>query len=336
MISRNSGLSNPGVYALPLLLENLWYKIDTKMLERLKDGLASLVKGQLLFEEPMRNHTSFKIGGPVDALVIPNDLAEVSSIIRFANANGLRITVVGNGTKLLVCDGGVDGIVIKIKNCLDDVAISEERISAGAGCLLPELCHLAASHGLSGLEFAVGIPGTVGGALVMNAGAHGDAMSCIVTKAKVIGFDGQIKELIKSEMDFGYRSSKLQDGNVIVSEVEMQMRKAILTEIERKMADYMKWRHERQPLGEPSAGSIFKNPKDDFAGRLIELAGCKGMTVGGAQVSEIHANFIVNRGNATAEDILQLISKVQQQVAAKFGISLVPEIKIIGRPLSKG
>jgi len=304
------------------------------MLERVKADLVALVKGQVLFDELMKNHTSLEIGGYADALVIPNDIAEITRILRFANTNGLRITIMGNGTNLLVHDRGIDGIVIKIKDCLDDVAICQEKISVGAGYLLSKLCWLAASHGLSGLEFVVGIPGTVGGAVVMNAGAHGCAMSSIVTGAKVIGFDGRVKELSKSEMGFGYRSSKLLDGNVIVFKVDIEVKKAISSEVERIMADYMEWRKAKQPLGMPSAGSIFKNPENDFAGRLIELAGCKGMTVGGAQVSPLHANFIVNRADATADNILQLIRQVQQAVAAKFDIALAPEIKIIGRPIS--
>lgn len=301
------------------------------MLERVKDDLATLVRGQLLFNEPMRNHTSLRIGGPADALVIPDDIAEVTRILRFATENGIRISIMGNGTNLLVHDGGVDGVVIKIKDSLDDVAICQERISVGAGYLLPRLCRLVASHGLSGLEFAAGIPGTVGGAVVMNAGAHGGAMSSVVTKVKVVGFDGRVDELNKSEMDFRYRSSKLQDSNMIVFEARIELKKANSRDIERRIADYMEWRRERQPLDMPSAGSVFQNPENDFAGRLIELSGCKGMTVGGAQVSDHHANFIVNRGNASAENVLQLIRQVQQAVTAKFGITLAPEIKITRR-----
>ena len=296
-----------------------------------KDRLKTLTRGVIRFDEPMRNHTSFRIGGPADALIMPADEDDLRNVMKFANENGIPWEIMGNGTNLLVSNEGVDGIVIKIKDCLDSVAISEQRVIVGAGYLLTKLSRLVADHGLSGLEFAVGIPGTLGGATVMNAGAHGGQMSDVVTNLTVMDRKGGVSTSAKKELDYGYRESKLQSLDLIVLEVELELKKGKPADIKQKMAEFLKWRRKSQPLGLPNAGSIFKNPENDYAGRLIELSGCKGMMRGDAQVSDLHANFIINKGNATARDVMNLITQVHRNVLEQADVDLGLEIKIIGR-----
>lgn len=296
-----------------------------------KDRLKTLTRGVIRLDEPMRNHTSFRIGGPADALIMPADADDLRNIIGFANENDIPLEIMGNGTNLLVSDEGVDGIVIKIKDCFDIIYISEQKVVVGAGYLLSRLSRLAAEHGLSGLEFAVGIPGTLGGAMVMNAGAHGGQMSDVVTNLTVLEPLGTIRTLAKEELGYGYRESKLQGPGFIVLEAELELKRGSAADIKQKMAGFLRWRKKSQPLNFPNAGSIFKNPENDYAGRLIERSGCKGMMTGDAGVSDLHANFIVNKGNATARDVMNLINEVQRKVLEQLGVDLGLEIKIIGR-----
>lgn len=301
------------------------------MLDNQKQELKKIVKGVVLFGEPMKKHTSFCIGGPAVIFIIPADKNDLNNILNFANSNNIQINIIGNGTNLLVSDDGVAGITIKISSCFDDVIVSGQKIVVGAGYSLSELSKLVANYGLSGLEFAVGIPGTVGGAVVMNAGAHGGAMADVVTKVLTMNFEGKTNELSKDNLVFGYRKSKLQNDDAIVLEVEMELKKGDTAEIKKRMVKYLEWRKKNQPINIPNAGSIFKNPKNDYAGRLIDIAGCKGIRIGDAQVSELKANFIVNRGNASAKDVLTLIERVSNIVKLKCGIKLESEVKIIGR-----
>ena len=293
------------------------------------ESLRRDIKGEILLKELMEKHTSFRIGGPAN-IIIPKDVSDLKNILKLTSENNIPVTIIGNGTNLLVSDDGIEGVVIKIKDCLDDILINKQHVMVGAGCLLSKLSEVVANRGLSGLEFAIGIPGTVGGAVVMNAGAHGGEMSYVVTKVKVMDFKGEINELSKDDLEFGYRKSKLQNRDLIVLEVKMELKKDDVEKIKEKMAIYLEWRKKNQPIDIPNAGSIFKNPENDYAGRLIDFAGCKGMRVGGAHVSELKANFIVNIGNATAQDILNLMKKVHDTVLKKYGIKLVPEIKVIG------
>ena len=294
------------------------------------DNLRKNIKGDIFLNELMKDNTFFHIGGPAD-IIIPRDLSDLKNILILASENNIPVTIIGNGTNLLVSDNGIEGIVIKIKDCLNNIVIEKQHITVGAGCLLSQLSKVVAIRGLTGLEFAIGIPGTVGGAVVMNAGAHGSEMSDAVTKAKVMNFTGEINELSKDDLEFGYRKSILQKRDLIVLEAEIELKKDDAERIKEKMIKYLEWRKKNQPIDMPNAGSIFKNPKNDYAGRLIDLAGCKGMKIGGAQVSELKANFIINIGNSTASDVLKLMNAVQKIVLEKYGVELVPEIKIVGK-----
>lgn len=299
--------------------------------EQVKSMFTNFVSGNILFNEPMRNHTSFGIGGPADALITPNSENDIKHVLKIYSQNNIPITIIGNGTNLLISDNGIEGIVIKIAGCFDDITFSGRKVTVGAGCPLSKLSELAANQGLNGLEFAIGIPGTVGGAVVTNAGAHGVSLGDVITKVKVMDFKDKFFELDKSDLKFSYRNSSLQNRNVIILSVEMELEKGDVNEIKRKMLKYLQQRKGKQPLGLRSAGSVFKNPKNDYAGRLIEACGCKDMGIGNAQVSEQHANFIVNNGNATAKDVIRLMSKVQEMVFVKYGVKLEPEINIIGK-----
>ena len=299
--------------------------------EQPRKTLTKLIKRKILFDEPMKNHTSLRIGGPADALIIPRNEYDLKNLINFHKQTDIPLTVIGNGTKLLVSDEGIDGIVVKISGCFNNVTVSGSRVKAGAGHSLANLSRLVADHGLSGLEFAVGIPGTVGGGVVMNAGAHGSMMSDVVTSATVMNFEGEISKYSKSDINFGYRQSKFQNNHSTVLSVEMNLRKNNAEKIRKKMYEYIQWRKKNQPLDLPNAGSIFKNPKDTSAGKLIDMAGLKGMMVGGAKISEKRANFILNLGNATAQDVLSLMNAVQKRILEKYGFKLEPEIRIIGR-----
>jgi UDP-N-acetylmuramate dehydrogenase len=299
--------------------------------EQARKNLMKLIKGKILFDEPMEKHTSLHIGGPVNALIIPRNEHDLKNLLNFAKKNGIPLTVMGNGTKLLVSDKGIDGIVVKINGCIEKVTISGTKVKAGAGYLLANLSRLVANHGLSGLEFAVGIPGTVGGGVVMNAGAHGFMMSDILTNVTVMNVEGKIKKYSKNDLEFGYRQSKLQNSKTIVFDVEMKLKKDDADKIEKRMREYIEWRKKNQPLDLPNAGSIFKNPTGIPAGKLIDMAGLKGMRLGNAKISEKRANFIVNLGNATALDVLSLMNLIREKVLQKFGIWLEPEIRIIGR-----
>ena len=313
--------------------------------EQARKTMMKLVKGKILFDEPMKNHTSFRIGGPADALIIPKDENDLINLLKFAKKNGIPLTPIGNGTKLLVSDEGIDGILVKISGCFDNVTISGPKVKAGAGYSLANLSRLVADCGLSGLEFAVGIPGTVGGGVVMNAGAHGSMMSDVVTSVTAMNVEGQLKRYLKNDLEFGYRQSKLQNNKMIVLNVKMKFKKDDVEKIKKRMHENLEWRKKNQPsylltgnknqrsylLNIPSAGSIFKNPMNVAAGRLIDMAGLKGVTIGDAKISEKRANFIVNLGNATAQDVLKLMRKVQKEVWEKYGINLEHEIRIVGR-----
>lgn len=299
--------------------------------EDARKTLEGLVKGEVLFDDPMKNHTSFHIGGPADALVIPRDELDLKNLLSFCKKQDIPLIVIGNGTKLLVSDEGIDGIVVKMSGCFDSVLISRSVVKVGAGFSLGSLSRLMVDHRLSGLEFAVGIPGTVGGAVVMNAGAHGSMMSDVVTNVTLMDFNGDISKCQKIDMSFGYRQSKFQNDPCIILTVEMRLRKNNAEMIRKRMHKYIRWRKKRQPQDMPSAGSIFKNPKGISAGQLIDMTGLKGLRIGNAKISEKQANFILNLGNATAQDVISLMKKAQKEALRKFGIMLEPEIKILGR-----
>ncbi|KXG78587.1 UDP-N-acetylenolpyruvoylglucosamine reductase [Fervidicola ferrireducens] len=281
-------------------------------------------------DEPMKYHTSFRIGGPADVMVLPQDVDEIRKVVNYCNQNSIPFFVMGNGTNLLVRDKGIRGVVIKIAQNFNDVKVEGNIIKARAGALLSLVAKAALENGLTGLEFASGIPGTLGGAIIMNAGAYDGEMAKVVREVVVMDLKGEISSMKNEELDFSYRWCKLQTGGKIVLEAKLELEAGAYEDIKRKMEEFSKRRKMKQPLNMPSAGSTFKRPPGNYAGFLIEKAGLKGFKVGDAMVSELHAGFIVNTGNATAKDVLSLIEIIQNRVKEKFGILLEPEIKVVG------
>ena len=299
------------------------------MSKEAKATIKKIVSGALFFNESMRNHTSLQVGGPAEVLVVPRDDSDLIRLITFASENSIKTTIVGAGTKLLVSDHGVEGIVIKISDCLTDLKLLGCNVEVGAGFKLAKLSQFVGKRGLSGLEFAVGIPGTIGGGVVMNAGAHGFSLSDMVTSVRAITLTGERKEFGKEKLGFGYRSSLFQGSEMIVTSAKLFLRSDSVKSISEKMSSYLKWRKENQPLDFPNAGSIFKNPPNLIAGKLIDEAGLNGYVIGDAKVSEKRGNFIINLGNATASDIISLIDLVKKRVYEKFKVRLECEIRSI-------
>ncbi len=284
------------------------------------------VRGQVRFDEPMSRHTSMKIGGPADALVIPWDLEDLKKLVLGARREGIPVFLLG-GTNLLVKDGGIRAIVVKLTR-LQKVVQKGESFYAETGISFPKLSQLALKAGLSGLEFACGIPGTLGGAIVMNAGTREGEIADVLESVTMMDLDGSVKEYPKKDLEFGYRKSKLPQGIIVGALLKLKL--APSEEIRARMDTSLNHRRKTQPLHLPNAGCIFKNPVGDSAGRLIDELQLKGRQVGNARVSEKHANFIVNRGKATAADVLSLILEIRQQVKQEKGIDLDLEVKIVG------
>jgi len=295
------------------------------------------VKGEILRNEPLSKHTSFGIGGPADLLVYPADSDDLAALLREIRAQQLNSIVLGGGTNVLVRDGGFRGVAISLRR-LNTIRIEREYRSLGgtyavvyveAGATLAKVISFTASESLTGLEFATGIPGTIGGAVCMNAGTAEGEMEDVVESVTLLTSGGELVTVSKEDMDFGYRTASVPAGHVVLSAL-LQLRHDEKSQIEAKIKALMDKRKERQPWGLPNAGSMFKNPLDESAGKLIESAGLKGRTVGHAQVSEKHANFIVNKGKAKASDVLALMEIVKQTVLDVHGARLEPEIKIVG------
>lgn len=294
------------------------------------DTLADIVgRENILLEEPMKKHTSFRIGGPAECLVMPECEEQVARLQRYLNLVDIPYVVIGNGSNLLVSDEGVRGVLLAIGHRLAKVTVEGRRIHAQAGALLSQVAAEAAAHGLSGLEFAAGIPGSVGGGAVMNAGAYDGEMSQVVSSVTVVNVGGEVMELDNSTMEFGYRRSVLQREPLTVTGVTFLLHEDSQEAIRERMADFAKRRREKQPLELPSAGSTFKRPEGHFAGQLIMEAGLRGYRVGGAQVSEKHCGFVVNVGGATAADVKDVIAEVQTRVKDRFGVELEPEIRFV-------
>lgn len=287
---------------------------------------------RLFINAPMRFHTTFCIGGPADLLFYPASIDEVRKIIQTAKLYDQPITLLGNGSNILVRDGGIRGLVIRFNHTMGKIVADGTIITVGAGALLKEVASFAQQQGLSGMEFASGIPGSVGGAIFMNAGAYEGEMKYIVTHVRTVSSDGEIHSYSSSELEFGYRHSVFHEREEAICEVRIHLRMGEPSEILRKMNDLNSRRKSKQPLEYPSAGSTFKRPPGYFAGTLIDQAGLKGFTVGGAQVSRKHAGFIVNIGGATATDVQRLITTVQERVYASRSVPLIPELRIIGEP----
>ncbi|MCL2838203.1 MAG: UDP-N-acetylmuramate dehydrogenase [Oscillospiraceae bacterium] len=298
----------------------------------MKELLEKLVgAANVLIDEPMKNHTSFKIGGPADFIVVPQTKKSLCDTVKTLREQGIPITIIGNGSNLLVSDKGIRGVVVKIAGGLNGVEVERNTITAQSGVLLSRLASVACSSGLTGLEFAAGIPGTVGGAIVMNAGAYDHEMKEVVTETTYIDENGNLGVLKGvREHKFGYRASIFQSENWIILESVFRLKPGNIDEIRAEMDSIARKRKRKQPLEFPSAGSAFKRPLGGFAAKLIDDAGLKGAKIGGAMVSDKHSGFIINVGNATANDVCELLKKVQTEVSAQFGITLEPEVKMIG------
>ncbi|BAF60040.1 MAG: UDP-N-acetylmuramate dehydrogenase [Pelotomaculum sp.] len=292
--------------------------------------LAELLPGRVRAGEPMKKHTTWRIGGPSDVFVEPEGREELRRVVCYASRRDAPLYVIGNGSNLLVADGGVRGIVVKIGKGLSRISIKGNKIIAEAGARLAGVAAAAGEAGLGGFEFLAGIPGTIGGAVAMNAGANGFSLGNLVEEVLLLDFHGEFCRKTKEEMKFGYRSSIIQKAPLILVEALFSCYPRNKEEIREEMERFLARRKLTQPLCYPSAGSVFKNPPGDTAGRLIEMAGLKGMRVGDAQISTLHANFIVNLGSATARDVLALIEKAREAVLARFGVELKLEVKIIG------
>lgn len=285
--------------------------------------------GQLLRDEPMSRHTTFRIGGPADMMFFPAMEQQIALAIRLALDYHIPYTVIGNGSNLIVRDGGVIGLVIVLGERFSHISIENNVLTAEAGATLSKVATEAQRAGLSGLEFASGIPGTLGGGCAMNAGAYGGQLSDALIDARVL-IDGEIRTLMRDEMQMGYRTTlPLREGGIVLS-ARFRLQSGDPNAISERMRELNARRREKQPLNFPSAGSVFKRPEGYFAGALIEQAGLKGAQIGGAQVSEKHAGFIVNIGNATAGDVLTLIERVQKTVFEHSGVHLETEVRVIG------
>ena len=290
-----------------------------------------LSREQFIFNAPMTEHTTFKIGGAADVLIFPSNVQEVAQIFKLIEEFKIPCTILGNGSNVLVLDNGIRGAVVKFSDkFFGNIRKDGTKIIAGAGAKLKDVSNFAAENNLSGMEFAVGIPGSIGGAVFMNAGAYDGEMKNVVTQVTAVSPFGELKTFSGESLDLGYRQSIFQTNGFAICEVELNLNYGNCDEIKNKMADFTQKRESKQPLELPSAGSTFKRPKGYFAGTLIDQTGLKGLRIGGAMVSEKHAGFVVNVGNATAADVLNLIEEVKRRVKEFHGVNLTPEVRIIG------
>ncbi len=285
---------------------------------------------QLLLDAPMREHTTFQIGGPADCLIKPASLEETQQILRLVKEYELPLTFVGNGSNMLVSDKGIRGVVVNFADTFNGIRVEGTKMVVGAGALLKDIAEAAAQHSLAGLEFACGIPGSIGGAVFMNAGAYGGETKSVVKAVRAVTRDGEVKNYALDELELGYRHSIFQSNGEAIVEVELELTLGNEAEIRANIADFTQRRETKQPLEMPSAGSTFKRPEGYFAGTLIDQTGLKGLSVGGAQVSTKHAGFVVNKGGATAADVINLIHEVQKRVKEAHGVELQPEVRLIG------
>lgn len=287
-------------------------------------------KEKVLLNEPMSKHTTFRIGGPADYFVVPTEAEEVKNVILLCEETDMPYYVIGNGSNLLVADKGFRGVILQIYKAMNQVKTEGNIITAQAGASLAQIAMEALGNELAGFEFAAGIPGTLGGAVRMNAGAYGREIKDILVKAIVLTNKGEVIELSNKEMEFGYRTSVVERTGYTVLAAELKLHPGCREEIKAVMNDLREKRVSKQPLEFPSAGSTFKRPEGHFAGKLIQDAGLKGFQIGGAKVSEKHSGFVINTGNATAADVIELMRQVNEKVTAGFGVSLEPEVRRIG------
>ncbi|MPQ42694.1 UDP-N-acetylmuramate dehydrogenase [Clostridium tarantellae] len=284
----------------------------------------------VVLNSPMSEHIYFKVGGPVDILVTPTNEQQVADTIKLCKEHNVPYFILGNGSNLLVKDGGVDGVIIKFCK-MNRIKIKNNEIIVESGALLSNVSKKALEHNLTGFEFACGIPGSIGGAVFMNAGAYNGEMANVIKEAQVIDSDGNITVLNKEELELGYRTSSAMKKGLIVLSATISLKEGSYNNIKEKIDDLTNKREEKQPLEFPSAGSTFKRPEGHFAGKLIQDSGLKGFSIGGAAVSQKHSGFVINKGGATAKDILDLIAHIQQAVKYKFDVELHTEVRIIGR-----
>lgn len=285
---------------------------------------------RILFHEPMSRHTTFRVGGEAECFVMVRTEEELTKLILHLNQIEEEYFILGNGSNLLVGDKGYRGVVLKLGGSMEEVSVEGNVVRAGAGALLSKVAAEAKNHGLSGMEFAAGIPGSIGGGVVMNAGAYGGEMKQVVVSVRTLDTEGQILLLDNETMEFGYRTSAIKNRSVIVLEVTLRLTKGNPEEIGARMEELALLRRSKQPLEYPSAGSTFKRPEGYYAGKLIMEAGMRGYRIGGAQVSDKHCGFVVNTGRATAADVREVIEEVQQRVKERFHVSLEPEIIFLG------
>lgn len=301
--------------------------INDALIKRL---LGDIEADRVIENAPMSKYTTFRAGGNAALLVNPGSMAELFSAVTILKMAKVPYMIMGNGSNLLFKDEGYDGVVVRVGEGLDHVLVEQNVIFAEPGVKLGQLAKIALEHSLTGLEFASGIPGSLGGAVFMNAGAYGGEMKDVVLSTSSLRRNGMMRDRNRDNLGFGYRTSAFQGSDEIIIGVKILLKPGHPYLIQETMQDLLKKRNEKQPVNMPSAGSFFKRPEGHFAGKLIEDAGLKGLQVGGARVSPLHAGFVVNEGNATATDILNLMKIVQETVKEQFGVTLEPEVRIIG------
>ena len=301
------------------------------MNQEIKQKFCSLLgEEKMLTDELMSSHTTFRIGGPADYFLLPACSREVQGILSICREEGLPYFILGNGSNLLVNDAGYRGVIIQLYRNFNEIKVEGTEIRASAGALLSGIAAAAKNASLTGFEFAGGIPGTIGGAVMMNAGAYGGEMKHVIKEVTVLTKEGEILVLPVEELAFGYRTSVVKTAGYVVLEAVIHLEKGDMQAIAERMKELTEQRTSKQPLEYPSAGSTFKRPEGYFAGKLIMDTGLRGYRVGGAQVSEKHCGFVINAGGATAADVVQLMSDVNEKVKAKFGVSLEPEVRFLG------
>lgn len=304
-------------------------------MQDLKSEIRENIDGEIKFDEPMSEHTSLKIGGPVDIMVFPEDPMALKRILLAAEKENIPVFVFGAGTNLLAADGEIDGIAISLR-AFKGIELTRETddnnvvLYVGAGVPLAMLINFARKYGYSGIEALAGIPGYIGGAVWMNAGSFGTEMKDLIVSVAVMDRHGEIEVLKKDRLEFSYRKLNLPEGSIILS-ANIMLKKDDPAEVERRTKEFLKRKKETQPLGELSAGCVFKNPEGDAAGRLIDVAGCKGLRIGDVEVSQVHANYFINKGSATCRDFVALMDVVRKRVKESSGIDLEPEVKMVGQ-----
>ncbi|MGE6365989.1 UDP-N-acetylmuramate dehydrogenase [Bacillus paramycoides] len=291
-----------------------------------------LPEGHVKQDEMLKNHTHIKVGGKADVFVAPTNYDEIQEVIKYANQYNIPVTFLGNGSNVIIKDGGLRGITVSLIH-ITNVTVTGTTIVAQCGAAIIDVSRIALDHCLTGLEFACGIPGSVGGALYMNAGAYGGEVAYVLTEAVVMTGDGELCTLTKDEFEFGYRKSVFANNHYIILEAKFELEEGVREEIKEKMDDLTFKRESKQPLEYPSCGSVFKRPPNNFAGKLIQESGLQGKRIGGVEVSLKHAGFMVNVDNGTAQDYIDLIHFVQKTVEEKFGVKLEREVRIIGEDI---